>query len=259
MKLSACIRRSLGILVLVAAASGAGSGCRVTTPGDRQEDARTGEAHPTLSVAIVGDSTVADYADSSDRRGWGQMLPPFFTENVRFTNFARSGRSSKSFIREGLWAKVLAAKPDYVLIQFGHNDCPGKGERSTDPAGDFQDYLRRYIDDSRSIGATPILTTPVTRRNFGSDGRIRTTLTPYSDAMKKVASQKHVDLVDLHAESIALLNRLGDAGSAHLNCSPKDHTHWSPEGARVMAEIVARALPPDGLGRYARVRPPSRR
>lgn len=256
MSQSVSIRRSLGVLVLASAVFLPGPGCRATADSDRQEGARISETHRTLRVAIVGDSTVADYAAGSSRRGWGQMLPAFFTENVHCTNFARSGRSSKSFIKEGLWAKVLAAKPDYVLLQFGHNDCPGKGERSTDPAGDFPDYLRRYVNDSRSIGATPILITPMERRNFGTDGRIRASLTPYSDAMKKVAAEQHVALVDLHAESIAMLNRLGDAGSVHLNSSKADHTHWSPEGARILAEMVAKALPPDGLGRY-RKNPPA--
>ncbi|MCA9146438.1 MAG: rhamnogalacturonan acetylesterase [Planctomycetales bacterium] len=195
-----------------------------------------------LRVAIIGDSTVASYpnppADRPDLTGWGQVFGEFFDERVVVLNHARSGRSSKSFLREGLWDKTLADRPDYILIQFGHNDCPGKGDRETNPATDFRDNLRRYVADSRKIGATPILVTPMTRRQF-RDGQIHTILRPYAEAMLAVGQEEKVAVIDLHLASVELFNRLGDAGSSSFSASSSDRTHFSREGALVMARIVA--------------------
>jgi lysophospholipase L1-like esterase len=157
-------------------------------------------------------------------------------------NHAQSGRSSKSFIREGLWQKALTAKGDYVFIHFGHNDCSGKGDRSTDANSDFQDYLRQYIDDSRAAGAKPILVTPVARRTFVA-GKIHTELQPYADAMIKVGKERKVPVIDLHATSMELFNRLGDEGSADLSASASDRGHFSRKGARAMARLIVDAIP----------------
>jgi lysophospholipase L1-like esterase len=157
-------------------------------------------------------------------------------------NLAASGRSSKSFIKEGLWTKALEKRPDYVLIQFGHNDCPGKGDRTTDPNGDYRDYLRQYISESRKIGAKPILITPVARRTF-ADGRITSTLIPYAEAMIAVGKAESVPVVDLHTASVDLFNRLGDEASADLNCSPEDRTHFSPKGAKAVSALIIERLP----------------
>jgi len=200
---------------------------------------RSDPASAAAVIGLVGDSTVCDYPAERNIRGWGQVFGAFFDDDVRIANHAKSGRSSKSFIREGLWDKTLAARPDYVFIQFGHNDCPGKGERSTDPNSDYGDYLRKYIDDSRKIGATPILVTPMARRTFTKDGRMADTLRPYAEAMIRVAAERKVPVIDLHKRSIALFEKLGDAGSASLSCSPGDRTHFSEKGARTLAEIVA--------------------
>ena len=119
-----------------------------------------------------------------------------------------------------------------MFIQFGHNDCHTKdGKPVVDPDTDFQDYLRQYIDQSRAAGAKPILVTPVARRTFVG-GKIHTTLQPYADAMLKVGKEKGVPVIDLHAASMALFNRLGDEGSADLTASASDRTHFSRKGAR---------------------------
>jgi len=137
-----------------------------------------------VRVALIGDSTVASYpeppADRPGLTGWGQVFDEFFNDRVTVLNHAASGHSSKSFIGEGLWRKTLEAKPDYVFIQFGHNDQPGKGERSTDVNSDYQEYLRQYVKDARAIGAKPVFVTPVTRRTF-QDGKPHTTLPPYAE------------------------------------------------------------------------------
>lgn len=98
-------------------------------------------------------------------------------------NHAASGRSTKTFINERRWQKALADKSDHVFIQFGHNDSRApKNLESTATDGDFRDYLRQYIDDSRAAGATPILVTPMVRRTFDSEGKLNGNLAPYADS-----------------------------------------------------------------------------
>ena len=208
-----------------------------------QPVAEHGKDH--VRIALVGDSTVASYpnppADRPDLTGWGQVLGEFFMEEVEVINHARSGRSSKSFIREGHWKKTLALQPDYVLIQFGHNDQPGKGDRTTDPEGDYREYLRQYITDAREQGIQPILVTPVARRRF-VDGKVQTTLGPWAAAMLAVGKEHQVPIVDLHKASLQLLDDLCDDGSADLSPSTSDRTHFSRKGALAMARLVVREL-----------------
>ncbi len=144
-----------------------------------------------MRLVIVGDSTVCNYPGGDACRGWGQFIQDYFSETLHVSNHAKSGRSTKTFIKEGLWAKVLKEKPDFILIQFGHNDSHGAGKpESTQAATDYRDYLRRYIDAARAAGAKPILVTPVQRRTFGRDGQLADSLRPYADAIKAVATEK---------------------------------------------------------------------
>ncbi|MCA9207024.1 MAG: rhamnogalacturonan acetylesterase [Planctomycetales bacterium] len=200
---------------------------------------------PPIRIVMIGDSTMASYpnppADRPDLTGWGQVFHEFFEPEVTILNRALSGRSSKSFLAEGAWKKALAEKPDYVFIQFGHNDQPGKGDRATDPNGDFRDNLRRYIRETREARATPILVTPVARRTF-QDGKAVTTLTPYAEATLAVASEEKTVVIDLHRASLALYEELGDAASADFSPSVSDRTHFSRKGARAMAKLVAEEL-----------------
>lgn len=199
-----------------------------------------------IRIALIGDSTMASYpkppADRPDLTGWGQVFGEQFDGGVTILNHAASGRSSKSFLREGRWEPVVAEKPDYVFIQFGHNDQPGKGDRATDAQGDFQDNLRRYVREARDAGIKPVLVTPVARRTF-VDGRLTTTLTPYAEATRQVGKELMAPVVDLHAASFKLFESLGDEGSADLSASASDRTHFSRKGGRAMAELVAAALP----------------
>ncbi len=207
--------------------------------------AQKSEANDRVRIALIGDSTVASYPnppkDRPDLTGWGQVFGEFFTDRVEVQNFALSGRSSKSFLRENRWQPVLDAKPDYVFIQFGHNDQPGKGDRTTDPEGDFRDNLRLYISDARSVGATPVLVTPVARRVFENDRPV-TTLQPWADGMFAVGKETDTPVIDLHAASFSLYEKLGDAGSADFNPAASDRTHFSRKGAREMAALVATEL-----------------
>ena len=198
----------------------------------------------TVRLVIVGDSTVCNYPDDQPTRGWGQFIQGFFNESVRVVNLAKSGGSTKTFIDEGLWQKALNERPNFVLIQFGHNDSHGSGRpEPTDADTSFKEYLRRYIDDSRAIGATPLLVTPMCRRTFGPDGKLNDALRPYANAMKEVAAEKKVGVIDLHSTSGELFQKLGEAGSAELANKAGDRTHFNEKGARAMAELVMKELP----------------
>lgn len=212
----------------------------------------TAAARAPLRIVIVGDSTVSDYPATHANRGWGQFVEEHFRDGaVKVINLAASGRSTKTFIREGRWQKALEEKPDYVLIQFGHNDshAPERPE-STDAATDYKDYLRSYIDEARAAGATPILVTPMVRRTFDARGRIAESQPPpnrslvsYVNAMKEVGGEKKVAVIDLHAASLALAERLGPEASARMASKEGDATHFNELGARAMADLVLRELP----------------
>ena len=198
-----------------------------------------------VRVAIIGDSTVCDYPPASPCRGWGAYIEQAFpTGTVRVTNLAATGKSTKSFIAIGRWQRTLETKPDVVLIQFGHNDSHGAGRpESTDAATDYRDCLRRYIDDARATGATPVLVTPMHRRTFDRDGKLTDILRPYADAMKVVAAERQVACIDLHAASGALFARMGEAACRGFDSEPGDRTHFNEQGARAMAAFVLKELP----------------
>jgi lysophospholipase L1-like esterase len=200
-----------------------------------------------IHIVLVGDSTVSTYdkrpPDKPDMTGWGQVFGDFFNDKVTVLNHAASGRSTRSFIKEGRWKKALADKGDYIFVQFGHNDSHVKdGKPAVDPATDFQTYLRQYIDEARAAGAKPILVTPVARRTF-ENGKVVTGLQPYADAMLNVGKEKNVPVIDLHAAAMRYYGQFGDAGSADLSAAPSDRTHFSRKGAITMAGLVAYALP----------------
>jgi lysophospholipase L1-like esterase len=209
-------------------------------------------ASTPLRIVIVGDSTVSNYAAIRPDRGWGQFIEERFKDGaVQVINLARPGRSTKTFIQEGLWKKALEGKPHYVLIQFGHNDSHApQNSESTDAATDYKDNLRRYIDESRAIGATPILVTPMVRRTFDAEGKIMESQPPpnrslllYVNAMKEVAAEKKVAVVDLYSSSKALAEQLGPKASAEFANKRGDVTHFNEKGARAMADLVMRELP----------------
>jgi lysophospholipase L1-like esterase len=203
------------------------------------------QARTKVRIALAGDSTVTDAS------GWGPGFAARLGPDAEYLNLARSGRSSRSFVNEGHWKKVLEAKPDFILIQFGHNDQPGKGpDRETDPATTYREFLARYVDEARAINARPILMTSLARRHFTAEGKIRSDLGPYAEAVKAVAAEKQVPVIDLHALSIELLERLGPQASAEFDPKPRedaktaapDKTHLSPKGSAAFGTLVAEAL-----------------
>ncbi len=196
---------------------------------------------PAIRMVLVGDSTVTD--DS----GWGAGFRKLVTGAVEVVNTAANGRSSKSFIDEGRWKGALEKRGNYYFIQFGHNDEPGKGpERETDPKTTFRANMARYVDEARAIGAKPVLITSLVRRIYNDDGTIRTTQTPYVEAVRALAVEKHVPLVDLHAITTADAEHAGDEAWADL--SPRDdkgqvdRTHLNSKGSEVVARMLVDAL-----------------
>lgn len=232
-----------------------------------------------LKVHTIGDSTMATYEEgTTDKRGWGQMFNQFFTSDVTVNNRGKSGASSKSFYNEApYWAtvKTQISSGDYVFIQFAHNDEKNDGvdgdeymaahpdtvitdTRGTSPFGTYKEYLRKYIDETRALDATPVLVTPIVRKYFGSDNKItqkgRHNLSAegshdldYVLAMKEVAEEKNVQLID-HTEMTAnLVEAYGDAAAtAQLYCDG-DKTHTSATGAMLFARLVAQDMVRQGI------------
>ena len=188
-----------------------------------------------VTIVLAGDSTVTDKA------GWGAAFAGRFKPGVKTINLARGGASSKNFRDLGIWKPVFDIKPDYVFIQFGHNDMPGKGpKRETDPATTYRGNLERYIAEARAAGAQPILISPVTRRLY-ENGRIASLLTGYAEGARAVAAKTKTPLIDLHAGSVALHNELGEAKSAEFG--PKgDRTHFNAKGAERVTDLILREM-----------------
>jgi lysophospholipase L1-like esterase len=175
-------------------------------------------------------------------------LPFFLRKGVEVANRAINGRSSKSFVDEGRLDAILAAiRPgDLLLIQFGHNDEKiDDPTRYTEPWTTYQDYLRLYVDGARGRGARPLLATPAERRRFDADGNAVPTHGDYPAAMRALAQQERVTLLDIEALSLALWQRLGvEETKVYFNWTEteQDNTHFNPPGAIAVARLVAREL-----------------
>ncbi|MBO4743435.1 MAG: pectin esterase [Bacteroidales bacterium] len=209
----------------------------------------------SFTVHLMGDSTMAEknLANGNPERGWGMMFQNFLDKDVTVVNYAQNGRSTKSFIDLGLWDKVYnAVQPgDYVFIQFGHNDAKqSDSTRYAAPWGAYQDNLRTFVDGVRQKGGTPVLLTPVARRWF-KDGKLdKECHGDYPAAMKAVAEEKGVTLLDITTSSLNWLETLGDEASRpyFMNlepgkwaCAPEgktDNTHTVASGARKVTELV---------------------
>ncbi|MFT4053451.1 MAG: rhamnogalacturonan acetylesterase [Novosphingobium sp.] len=220
-------------------------------------------------IILVGDSTTAVIG------GWGPSFCAYHvTSFAACVDLARGGRSSRTYMQEKSWDLALkeAQVPGYrnvwVLIQFGHNDQPGNS-RSTELAQEFPGYIRRYVDDTRAAGATPILVTPLVRRVF-ENGKLVNDLAPWAAAVRQVAKETGTALIDLNALSAAAAVELGPQQSerfaqlprstapakgtparaqTEVNVQPTasvrlsyDNTHLGEEGADYIAAIMAKAL-----------------
>lgn len=190
-------------------------------------------------VVLAGDSTVTDGA------GWGVGFAQALNDNATCVNLAKGGRSSKSFRDEGIWQAVLAEKPTYVLIQFGHNDQPGKGPlRETDPKTTYRENLARYVDEARAAGAKPILITSISRRFWDEEGKhIESILGDYAAGARAVAEEKKVPLIDLHPISIRVYEALGQQACVKMQPpgpgGKEDITHFNAMGSKLFGPLIA--------------------
>ncbi|MGV1681555.1 rhamnogalacturonan acetylesterase [Sphingopyxis sp. NJF-3] len=224
------------ITTLVAATALAG--------GAQAADRERTDAPPLLpyKIILVGDSTMAPHS------GWGgAFCASHVKSSVACLNTGRGGRSTRSFRQEGSWAIALAeAKvPGYrgtwVLIQFGHNDQSSKSERWTEETTEFPANLKRFVAEVRAAGATPVLVTPLTRREF-RDGKLHNTLASWSDQVRAVAKAEGVALVDLNALSAAQTQRMGAETATQLAQEPP--TAEELAAAKAGTTLKARPAPP---------------
>lgn len=214
-------------------------------------------ANQTMTVFLAGDSTVTDQPESGyPYCGWGQLLPAQFKHDVAIDNHAQSGRSSRSFIHEGrLDAIMKRMKPDdFLFIQFGHNDEKPDPERATEPFTTYKQYLKKYINAAREAKARPVLITPVHRRYFAEDGTLTDTHGDYITAVRELAADEEVPLIDLAERSRLLFEQAGEEGTKddfmwvlpgeYINfpTGMEDNTHFQERGARRLAEQVAEAI-----------------
>lgn len=211
-------------------------------------------------MELIGDSTQTDNA------GYGRGFCANLLPAVDCVNMAKGGASTKTFREDGLWAQSLATRPDYMLIQFGHNDMPSADHlpRQT-TMEEYDANLRRFVQEARAQGIQPVLVTPLSRRYFGADGKVHSDLLAHAEAMKAVARALGVPLIDLQSESIAFLDRLGEAQAAKLGISKKDasgktvpdktHLNWRGSFAfgRMVAVDLGKAVP--ALQPYVRPAP----
>jgi len=206
------------------------------------------------TIHLIGDSTMADKPlDDNPERGWGQLFPLFFTHEIQIINYARNGRSTKSFIDQGLWIEVYNnLKPgDYVFIQFGHNDAKKSDTtRYADAHTAYRDNLIRFIAETREKGANQVLITPVNRRKFSDTGEFVDQHGEYPVLVRELATEYNVPLIDLHARSLELFRKLGPVKSEGLflrapagvyKALPEgksDNTHFNRTGAIKICELV---------------------
>ena len=196
----------------------------------------------TITVYLAGDSTVTDQPNEP-YNSWGQMLPRFFKPTVAVANHAESGESLKSFSGAKRIDKILSTikASDYLFVQFGHNDqkdkAPGAGAFTT-----YADALKKYVAAARAKGATPVLITPVSRRSFGPDGKkIVNNLGDFPEAVKRVANEEHVPLIDLNAMSHPFYEAMGPDKSKQA-FAPGDNTHHNNYGSYELARCVVEGI-----------------
>lgn len=235
------------------------------------------------TIFVIGDSTAAkkDLSTGSPERGWAMALQSYFDSTyIRVDNHAVNGRSSKSFIDEGRWDKVLSLinPGDYVIIQFGHNDEKPQPARHTEPGSTFDANLAKFVNETRAKGGIPILMNPVVRRNFAvkavkndDDEALRNTTFKdganikegnvlvdthglYAVAPRNVADSLHVLFVDATQITHDLEQGLGveDSKKLHMWYKPGEHpaipdgkqdnTHYNIYGAHQVARLLADAL-----------------
>ncbi len=209
-----------------------------------------------IRVFLAGDSTMSiKELKAYPEAGWGMPFVHFWDSSVTVVNKAKNGRSSRTFIEEGLWQSILqeGKAGDYVFIQFCHNDEVPTKKSYTKPE-EYKNNLRRFVDEARSKGMTAVLMTPVSRRKFDAQGQQEETHPEYIAYIQEVAKEKKVLLFDMNKATKALYQQFGEAQSKWLFLQLKpgehpnypegkeDNTHFNELGARLVAQLVLQEI-----------------
>ncbi|MHB9055577.1 MAG: rhamnogalacturonan acetylesterase [Paludibacteraceae bacterium] len=223
-----------------------------------------------MKILMAGDSTMADkvlfksvkdsitgkvYKEPFLERGWGQLLPGFVNDKAVVKNYAQNGRSTRTFIEEGLWNKLIenTQKGDFVIIQFGHNDEVITKKSYTNPT-QFRLNFIAFVEEVKAKGATPILCTSVARRKFNDNGVLEPTHGEYPDIIRAVARQQHVFLVDMEKLTSVWLQKEGMEASkkyfhkfapGQSRLYPNgldDNTHFNELGARTVSGLFVKEI-----------------
>jgi lysophospholipase L1-like esterase len=206
-----------------------------------------------ITLWLCGDSTMSVKAPTAfPETGWGMPFVYFWESTIQVKNFAKNGRSTKTFISEKIWQNVIDSvkSGDYVFIQFGHNDeVEEKKDRYTTPE-EFKSNLLKFVNETKQKKGIPILLTPVSRRKFDSLGNAENTHFVYSNLVREIAKSENVFCIDLDQKSKELFQAFGEEKSKLLFLQLKknehpnypngkiDNTHFNELGARMIAEIV---------------------
>jgi lysophospholipase L1-like esterase len=216
-------------------------------PHPRVQSIRIEPDPDAITVYIAGDSTVTDQT-LEPYNSWGQMLPRWFNPGgVAIANHAESGETLRAFQGEKRLDKIMSQikRGDYLFIQFGHNDEKEKGE-GVGAFTTFKASLVHYVELARSKGAIPVVITPVQRQTFDSNGKITNSHGDYPDAVRQVAKEQNVALIDLHAMTTPLYEAWGPA-DAPKAFAPKDKTHHNNYGSYEIAKCVVEGIRQDKL------------
>lgn len=214
-----------------------------------------------IKVALACSSACEGYRQNPDedcdpRRvwGWGEVIGGYFTNNVKILNFGKSGRSTVSFRTEGWWDKLLASKPDYVIMALGANDSK-EGKHYSDAGTTFKENLRRFYKEAEAIGAKTIFVT-LNQSMFRSkddkpvfrNGKVmREDRIPYSQSIRDVAKEFNAPCLELFVEQAKAMEQIGEEECAKFYCIQRlsdryDPSHTNIMGAHFLANIIATEL-----------------
>lgn len=211
-----------------------------------------------ITIWMCGDSTMSiKETGSYPETGWGMPFAYFWdTAAVRIVNKAKNGRSTKTFVSEGLWQSVIdnIQEGDFVFIEFGHNDeSKEKKERYT-TVDEFKSNLAKFVNETKARKGIPVLFTPVSRRKFDSLGIAQETHKVYTAAMLQFADSMKIPVINMDVKTRELYQQFGDSASRllFLQLKPGEHpnypngkednTHFSELGARLTAQIALKEL-----------------
>jgi len=210
-----------------------------------------------IKIFLAGDSTMSIKSEKNyPETGWGMPFIHFWNENLTVVNKAKNGRSTKTFLSEGLWKQIMdeATAGDYVFIQFGHNDEVKSKVNSYTTPEEFTSNLKKYIGDAREKKMIPVLLTPVARRKFDAQDKIEETHKEYSALVRKLAAEEKLLFIDLDTPSMQLYQQFGVEQSKLFFCQLKpgehpnypdgkdDNTHFNELGARLIAQLVLKEI-----------------